>query len=84
MSKIESLRPNSLGWRTLLAQLADNDDVEAVVCVVRVGGAWHTCWSNERHSGLAMAAMKLFADVTDWMHNSPDVPPPTLPPTTAA
>lgn len=71
MTKIENLHPNRVGWRTILHQMLERDDIEAVVCAIRINGRWETAWGNEAHSGLCMAAVKLMADVTDWIHNSP-------------
>lgn len=68
MSKIENLYPDKIGWRTLLHQMLERDDVEAVVFAVRIDGRWHTTWCNETNAGLCMAAVKIMADVTDFIH----------------
>jgi hypothetical protein len=67
MAKILNLHSEKLSWQTLLHQTLERDDVEAVVMAVRIDGRWHTAWCNETNAGLAMAAMKLSRDVSDWM-----------------
>ena len=66
--KIINLDPGQLSWETLLHQILEREGVEAVVMAVRIDDRWHTTWSNETHGGLCMAAMKLQADVLDWIH----------------
>lgn len=74
MPKITNLHPHKLGWRTMLHQMLEQDNIEAVVCVVRIDGGWRTTWCNETHGGLCMAAVKLMHDVTDWIHDDPGIP----------
>jgi len=74
MSKITVLDPvKGLHWRTLLAQIADEPGTDAVVCVVRINGAWTTCWSSGEKApldlgGISMATLKLTCDVTSFIH----------------
>ena len=56
-----------LSWRVLLHQILEREGVEAVMCAVKIDGRWHTAWGNEALGGLAMGAMKLFRDVSDFM-----------------
>jgi hypothetical protein len=65
--KIVNLHKDKVAWQTLLHQTLERDDVEAVVMVVRIDGRWTTAWCNETMAGLAMAAMKLFRDISDWL-----------------
>lgn len=65
--KIVNLRSDKIGWRALLHQTLEREGVEAVVVAVRIEGRWHTAWSNEAMAGLAMAAMKLNRDVSDFL-----------------
>lgn len=65
--KIISLRTNSLGWKTLLHQTLEKDDVEAVILTVRINGCWSSAWCNQSLGGLAMGTMKLFRDVSDFL-----------------
>ena len=70
--KIINLRPDKLSWQTLLHQTLERDGVEAVVMAVRIDGRWSTAWCNETNAGLAMAAMKMARDVSDWLETDDD------------
>lgn len=65
---LEIFDRNKINWRVLLHQILERDGVEAVMCVVRIDGCWHTCWSSETLAGTAMGAMKLFNDVLNDIH----------------
>lgn len=73
--KIVSFKPNELSWRTLLHQALERDDIEAIVMAVRIDGRWQTAWCNETLAGLAMAAMKLNRDVSDWLESGEEGEP---------
>ena len=65
---IEFLDEKKIHYKTLLAQVADREGVDAVVMVVRINNRWSTCWSDGADGGLnlgglSMAAMKLFHDI---------------------
>jgi hypothetical protein len=67
--KILLLDPDKLPWRVVLHRILEREGVEAVMCVVRIDDRWHTTWSNEALGGLAMGAMKLFRDVSDFLED---------------
>lgn len=67
--KIVNLHRDKLSWQTLLHQTLERKGVEAVVMAVRIDGCWHTAWCNETMTGLAMAAMKIMRDVSDWLES---------------
>ena len=53
----------------LCAHIADTENLEMVVAVVRIDGHWRTTWSNGGDTAsLSMAALKLMADIQDKMH----------------
>jgi len=60
--ELEIFDRNKVNWRALLHQVLEREGVEAVMCVVRIDGRWHSCWSSDTLGGEAMGAMKLFND----------------------
>ena len=75
--KVVSLDGSKVSVTTLLAQMAEYPDLDAVVAVVRVDGCWRTVWSTGIDlGGLSLAAVKLFNDVAIELHRPSDEPHP--------
>ena len=73
--KVEAISSNSVSPKVLLAQIAERDDVDSIVAVVRADGSWRSVWtSNVSLSSLSMAALKLMNDVMVEMHREGDSP----------
>ncbi len=71
--KIAFLRRDKVGAVPLLHQIAERDGLEAVVVCVRIDGEWHTAWGGDLNAGsLALAAMKVFRDVSNATEKNDD------------
>lgn len=70
MGKIRFINMQSVSPRALLAQIAEDEDVDAVVVIVRRNDQWCTTWSSPGidTGSLCMASMTLQHDVTLRMY----------------
>lgn len=58
------LHPEKASALNVLAELSSREDLEAVVVVAKLDGAWRPCWSTDINlGGLSTAAMTLQAQV---------------------
>jgi hypothetical protein len=74
-SKVAILHPETTTPSALLAQVANWEGLDGVVCMVRINDGWSTCWSSGINLGsLSMACLKLQADVVARMHDIDDSP----------
>lgn len=70
---VATLNNKSVSVKVLLAQIAEHDDLDAVVAVVRVNGCWRTAWTSAVDlGGLSLAALKLTYDVSAELHRDGD------------
>ncbi len=66
---VVALNDKSISVATLLAQIADCPDTDAVVAIIRSEGCWRVCWTSAIDlGGLSLAAVKLLNDVQVEMH----------------
>lgn len=62
--------------RPLLASVAESEELEAVICLVRQDGRWSTCWSSGIDMGsLCMSSMKFQNDVIAFIHDADEGKP---------
>ena len=63
--------------KALLGQMAENEEMDAFVAVIRVDGCWRTIWTSGLDlGGLSLAAMKLSYDASVELHRGEDAPRP--------
>lgn len=69
MADIHTLSGKSVTPKVLLHQMLQRDDIEAILVSVRIDGRWQSHWTSTALGGLAMGAMKLFRDVSDFLES---------------
>ena len=72
MADIFTISEKAVTPQVLLHQALQRDDIEAVLMAVRIGDRWYTHWTTCALGGLAMGAMKIFRDVSDFLEADPD------------